>query len=142
MFSNKFKLINSNNTPEQNHFQEHPSTQEKPEFEENLFRLNHLNIEEKSKLITLLKKFKNIQYREGDNLTCTNQQKHTINTTQNIPIYAKPYGYSQAYESEVENQIQDMLKQKIIRESNSPYCSPICLLPKKLDASGQKKYSN
>lgn len=26
MFSNKFKLINSNNTPEQNHFQEHPST--------------------------------------------------------------------------------------------------------------------
>lgn len=113
MFSNKLKLINSNNTPEQNHFQEHPSTQEKHEFEENLFRLNHLNVEEKSKLITLLKKFKNIQYREGENLTCTSQQKYTINTTHNIPIYAKPYGYSKAYESEVENQIQDMLKQKI-----------------------------
>lgn len=105
-----------------------------------MFRLNHLNIEEKSKLTTLLKKFKNIQYREDDNLTFTNQQKHTINTSHNIPIYAKPYGYSQAYESEVENQIQDMLKQKIIRESNSPYCSPICLVPKKLDASGQKKF--
>jgi len=42
-----------------------------------------------------------------------------------------------SFEKEVESQIQDMLKQGIIRHSQSPYCSPLWILPKKKDASGK-----
>lgn len=106
----------------------------------NSFRLDHLNSEEKAKLITLLKEFQDLQYKKGDQLTFTNNVKHTIRTSHNDPVYRKPYGYAPGLDTEVENQIKEMLDQGIIRESNSPYCSPIVVVPKKPDISGQKKY--
>jgi len=33
-----------------------------------------------------------------------------------------------------------MIEQKIIRKSKSPYCSPIWIVPKKIDASGKPKF--
>ncbi|KAH8338222.1 hypothetical protein KR067_005907, partial [Drosophila pandora] len=88
----------------------------------------------------LLNKFKNLQYEEGDNLTFTSTIKHVINTTHNSPIYSKQYPLAQALEIEVENQVQEMLNQGLIRESNSPYNSPTWVVPKKTDASGKIKY--
>ena len=41
---------------------------------------------------------------------------------------------------EVDKQVQKLLQEGIIEESNSPRNSPILLVPKKLDASGQQKY--
>jgi len=51
-----------------------------------------------------------------------------------------PYGYPFSFEKKVESQIQDMLKQGIIRHSQSPYCSPLWIVPKKKEASVKQKF--
>nr|AAM11674.1 pol protein [Drosophila melanogaster] len=145
LFNKVYKIKDTEKLTDQNHAQVDSSFPQDPTFletstlQENLFRLNHLNAEEKYKLTNLLTRFKDIQFHEGDKLSFTNQEKHTINTTHNIPVYSKMYSFQQSYEQEVERQIQEMLEQGIIRESSSPYCSPIWVVPKKLDASGQQK---
>lgn len=36
--------------------------------------------------------------------------------------------------------MKEIIEQGIIRKSNSPYCSPIWIVPKKSDASGKAKF--
>jgi hypothetical protein len=56
-----------------------------------------------------------------------------------LPIRKAPYRIPFALRQEVDNQIQDMLRKVVIRESNSPWSAPIVLVPKK-SAQGQPKY--
>jgi len=104
------------------------------------YRLEHLNDEEKNKLTQLLKEFSDIQYSEDKDLTFTSVIRHEIKTSHDNPVYKRPYSYPFSYESEVNKQIEEMLTQGIIRESDSPYCSPLWIVPKKPDASGKKKF--
>lgn len=105
---------------------------------QNFFK--NLNSEEENKLKNLLIGYKDLFFKEGDQLTSTTQVVHRIVTTTNAPIYSKIYRYPQVHEKEISKQIQDMLKQGIIAESNSPYNSPLWIVPKKMDNSGQKKW--
>ncbi|KXJ82192.1 hypothetical protein RP20_CCG015177 [Aedes albopictus] len=52
----------------------------------------------------------------------------------------KKYPYPQALKEEVERQINKLLNDGIIQPSKSPYNSPIWVVPKKTDASNEKKY--
>lgn len=103
-------------------------------------RTSHLNSEEKSKILKLISEYSDIFYRENTPLTFTNKIKHKIRTTDEIPIYTKSYRYPFIHKTEVEKQITQMLDQNIIRPSNSPWSSPIWVVPKKLDASGKQKW--
>lgn len=104
------------------------------------FRTNHLNPEEKTKILKLIKEFSDIFYNEDTSLTFTNKIKHQIRTSDEIPVYSKSYRYPFIHKQEVQNQISKMLDQKIIRPSNSPWSSPIWVVPKKADASGKQKW--
>lgn len=106
--------------------------------EENLVK--GLNSEEKNLLNKLLKSYKNLFFKEGEQLTSTSKITHEIITTTQKPIYSKIYRYPQVHEEEISSQIEDMLKQGIIKESNSPYNSPLWIVPKKIDNSGKKKW--
>lgn len=106
----------------------------------NQLRVDHLNTEEKRKLINLISKFPSVFYLEGDDLSFTNVIKHKIETRDDLPVHAKSYRYPYCHKEEVQNQISKMLSQGIIRPSTSPWCSPIWIVPKKLDASGQQKW--
>ncbi|KXZ75892.1 hypothetical protein TcasGA2_TC031012 [Tribolium castaneum] len=66
--------------------------------------------------------------------------KHKINLKDETPIHTKTYRYPHIHKTEVQNKISKMLKQGIIRPSDSPWSSPIWIVPKKLDASGQRKW--
>lgn len=102
--------------------------------------LNHLNAEEKQSIMKVLKEYEILFYKEGDKLTFTHEVQHEIVTTTNRPIYSKIYRYPRIHEQEIEKQIKKMLEQNIITPSNSPYNSPLWIVPKKLDNSGKQKW--
>lgn len=106
----------------------------------NLIRTEHMNDEERQRIISLCTEFSDIFYDENSPLSFTNEIKHRIKTKDETPIYTKSYRYPYIHKQEVERQIKKMLDQNIIRPSNSPWSSPIWVVPKKLDASGKQKW--
>ncbi|CAH2014093.1 unnamed protein product [Acanthoscelides obtectus] len=103
-------------------------------------RTEHMNSEEKDAITKLAREYSDIFHIDGNYLTFTSKIKHHIRTSDEIPIYTKSYRYPEIHRKEVQRQIQSMLDQKIIRESHSAWCSPIWIVPKKLDASGKQKW--
>lgn len=107
---------------------------------EKLIRHEHLNSEEKQQLFKILSKNGKIIHKENEKLSCTTEIQHRIKTVDDIPIHTKTYRYPQIHKAEVEKQINEMLADGIIQNSISPWTSPIWIVPKKLDASGKKKW--
>lgn len=103
-------------------------------------RLEHCNRDEKDKIRKLCFEYRDIFHCEEIPLTFTNAIKHSIKLTDDSPIYTKSYRYPEVYKKEVKDQISKLLKQNIIRDSNSPFSSPIWVVPKKPDASGKQKF--
>lgn len=103
-------------------------------------RVEHLNPEERSLLTNLCHEYKEIFHHPEIPLSATNLTKHHIRTKNEIPIFSKTYRYPHVHREEVKNQINKMLQEKIIEPSESPYNFPIWIVPKKLDASGIKKW--
>lgn len=102
-------------------------------------RHDHLNSEEILELGKLVRHFQNIFVDNGV-LSFTNKIKHKIITTDQIPVKSKIYRYPYVHKEEIQRQIQDMLNTGIIVPSCSPYNSPVWVVPKKSDASGEKKF--
>lgn len=102
--------------------------------------LSNLNNEEYLKLTKLLNEYNDLFYKDGDILTCTEEIQHEIPTTINTPLYSRTYRYPPIHEREIQDQIKEMLSQNIIRESSSPFNSPLWIVPKKIDNSGIKKW--
>nr|CAH7733080.1 unnamed protein product [Callosobruchus chinensis] len=113
---------------------------EKFKFDISKVRTDHMNHEEKLAITKLIKEYSDIFHIDGNYLTFTSKIKHHIRTSDEIPVYTKSYRYPEIYRKEVQKQIQQMLEQKIIRPSQSPWSSSLWVVPKKLDASGKRKY--
>lgn len=126
---------NNNNFNNLNHF-----NVDKIKFDLSKVRTDHMNNEERNAILKLIKEYSDIFHIEGNKLTFTSKIKHNIRTTDEIPVYTKSYRYPYVHKNEVQTQIKKMLDQDIIRPSNSPWSSPIWIVPKKLDASGQRKW--
>ena len=79
----------------------------------------------------------------GDKLSSTSAIKHYI-PTQTIPvnraITLRNYRIPEHYQEEVDTQIQKMLRDEIIQPCQSPSNFAIFVVPKKLDASGVRKW--
>lgn len=103
-------------------------------------RTEHLDYELKNELTKFLKNFKDLFQPPDSRLSYTTNIKAKIRTTDNEPIYSKSYPYPQSFKDEVTKQINKMLDDGIIRKSRSPYNSPIWIVPKKIDASGERKF--
>lgn len=102
--------------------------------------LDHLNKEEISELLKIVKDFYSVFYIEGDKLSAVGKYRHRIPTINNVPIYSRTYRFPEVHKVEVEKQIRDMLASGIIRKSASPYNAPIWIVPKKIDNSGTQKW--
>lgn len=106
----------------------------------NLLRTDHMNQEEIKAIRHIINQYADILFKEGDKLTFAHQVKHEIRTTDNLPIFTKQFRYPEHQKEIVREHIDKMLESGIIRESYSPWSSPTWLVPKKLDASGKRKW--
>lgn len=100
------------------------------------FRLEQLNIgdvsdEDKYKLLTLINKYRDCFASSLNELGCTNIEEMAINLNDDHPVVHRPYRLSQKERLEVQSMVDDMCGSGVIRESNSPYASPIVLVTKK-----------
>uniref|UniRef100_A0A0A9YJ44 RNA-directed DNA polymerase n=1 Tax=Lygus hesperus TaxID=30085 RepID=A0A0A9YJ44_LYGHE len=110
------------------------------DFDISKLRMNHMNEEEKALITNLILKYSDVFHNENQPLSFTNKVKHTIRTTDEIPVYARNYRFPEIYREEVDRQIEEMLEQGIVKHSDSPWNAPIWIVPKKADASGKPKF--
>lgn len=103
-------------------------------------RTSHLNKEQNWQLNSIIKNCPNLFSEPNEKLTYTTTVRGEIRTTTNNPVYSKTYPYPMALKNEVERQVNELLEDGIIRPSKSPYNSPVWIVPKKLDASGERKF--
>ncbi|XP_046612225.1 uncharacterized protein LOC124301349 [Neodiprion virginianus] len=90
--------------------------------------------------INLAIEFNHLFFLPGDTLGHTNLISHTIPTTNDAPIHTKQYRHPRVHKDEIQKQVTKLLDQNIITHSSSPYNSPVWIIPKKSDASGEKKW--
>lgn len=106
-----------------------------------LLQLKQLNEEEQTSIENLCAKYSDIFYLPGDRLTTTDIYKHSITLKSNVtPIFSKPYRLPHTQKKEIDRQIEKMLQEGIIEECRSEWSSPVLLVPKKMDSSGEKKW--
>lgn len=102
-------------------------------------RSDHFTHSQRTAKNRLLKNYPNLFAEPDDKLTYVTNVKAEIRMTTDTPVYSKFYQYPMALKAEVDRQIKELLENKIIRPSRSPYNSPVWIVPKKLDASNIKK---
>jgi hypothetical protein len=103
--------------------------------------LDNLNSEEKRTLEDTCLELQDIFYLPGEKLTATNATRHSITIVPGTaPINTRPHRLPEAQKAEIEKQVDKLLGEGIIEESDSPWNSPLLVVPKKTDASGEKKW--
>ncbi|KAL4126987.1 hypothetical protein QTP88_011260 [Uroleucon formosanum] len=100
-----------------------------------------IEIEERDSIERVCIDFMDIFHLEGDKLTHTTSIEHEIKTPEGEPpIYQRQYRLPHRQRDEITRQIKQMKSDGIIEPSNSPWNSPILLVPKKMDVSGKPKF--
>jgi hypothetical protein len=103
-------------------------------------KLVHLSPADQKVMESVLYRYAHVFHDEEPNdFKGTGVVQHKIETGDALPIRKAPYRVPFALRQEVDNQIQDMLRKGVIRESNSPWSAPVVLVPKK-SAQRQPKY--
>ena len=92
---------------------------------------NNLSAAQKEEMRTIVEKRPNLFARDPKKPNITPVIKHSIDTGDERPAYAKPRRMPPAMEKEVQEHANEMLKNDIIRPSESPWNCPIILLKRK-----------
>ena len=88
-------------------------------------RLDHLCKNEKDTLTKIFSKYRELFHLEGESLTSTNTVQHEIHTKTEAPITSRIYKYPHHFKKIVNNEIDELLNQGIIKPSNSAWNSPV-----------------
>lgn len=101
-------------------------------------KLEHISQKEKQEFEILLENNTDIFYLEGDQLSFCDAIQHEIPINDRKPIFSKQYRLPMTQRKEINDQIQKMLTENIIRPSKSPWNSPVILVSKKSEDGNQK----
>ncbi|KAG6453944.1 hypothetical protein O3G_MSEX008407 [Manduca sexta] len=104
-------------------------------------KLDYLNEEERQSIEAICAKYSDVFYIDGDKLSTTNIYEQSITVKPNFtPVYVKQYRLPQSLKPEIAKQVNKMIDDDIIEESNSEWSSPILLVPKKSKEGTEKKW--
>ena len=104
-------------------------------------RCEHMNKEEKEAILQLCSEFSDIFLLEGDTVRCTEAAQHEIKTPGvSQPLHQRPYRLPYSQKAEIDKQVKQLMQDKIISPSESPWNAPLLIVPKKSDATGTSKY--
>ena len=104
-----------------------PDTAERKSAMINEISLEHLSVEDRGLLSPLLHENTDVFARNPMEIGVTNLIEHSIQLTDEIPIYKRPYKVAQAHKGILQENVEELLKAGVIKHSSSPYASP-CLL--------------
>ena len=104
-------------------------------------RLEHLNEKERKEIEKTCLDCRDILYLAGEVLSSTTAVKHQIRLQPGTePVNARPYRLPESQKQEVRGQIEELKSGGVITESNSAWNSPLLVVPKQSDASGDKRW--
>ena len=86
---------------------------------------------DRDRVLSLLKEYEDVFAKNPKQPKQVNNATHSINTGGCLPVFRKPYPIPYAYTDDFNKQIDQMLENKIIRPSNSPWNAPVILVKKK-----------
>ncbi|KAL0185385.1 hypothetical protein M9458_021082, partial [Cirrhinus mrigala] len=93
--------------------------------------LSALGMEEQGEVRTLLRHYQSVFSAHDNDLGCTNLISHDIPLTDDVPVRQRYRRLPPSEYDVVKTHINQLLEAQIIRESCSPYASPIVLVKKK-----------
>ena len=89
------------------------------------------NDDDRVKFRDLFRCYRNVFAFVDDQLGKTSLVQHVIDTGDAMPIKQRPYRTSPQCKQEIDRQVRHMLQKGVIRESISPWSSPVVLVKKK-----------
>ena len=105
-----------------------------------MIRTKHIEPEHRDTIERILITYLDVFNTNDNILPCTNLTEHAITLKNSKPVNVKSYKPPECHKQEIEKQVNEMLSKGIIEESDSPYNAPVWVVPKKLDASGKRKW--
>jgi hypothetical protein len=104
-------------------------------------RLEHLNEEENKEIEQTCLDYQDLFHLPGETLSSASVVKHAIRLEPGTePVNARPYRLPESQKLEVRRQVEELKRGGIITESSSPWNSPLLIVPKKADATGEKRW--
>jgi len=102
---------------------------------------DHLNSEEKKSLREPCFAYQDVLFLPGGKLSCTNVARHTIQLEPGVtPINTPLYRLSDSQNEEGDQQGKQLHEDRIIAKSDSPWNSPLLLVPRKVGPDGKIKW--
>jgi hypothetical protein len=107
----------------------------------NRLRLGHLNEEERRNIEKTCLDYQDIFHLPGETLSSTQVVKHEIRLEPGTePVNIRPYRLPESQKPEVRRQVEELKRGGIIIESSSPWNSPLLIVRKKEDTTGEKQW--
>lgn len=103
--------------------------------------LEHCEVIHKEEMNKLCKKYNKVFFIEGDKFEHTDVIRHHIQLKPGTqPVFTRQYRIPESQKEEVQRQINEMETKGIIEKSDSPWNSPLLLVPKKANEAGERKF--